>query len=344
MARQPIAGAVAGIVGLVSAAVGVALAAWAAMAATDRAQGYEWATWALEQPWVDIPWDAERVATYALEHVWIVAIAAFIALATAWARLRQARIALRPASESQDGRGELKVAGMQEPRVGRPFEGSIVLREAPMPGEEFDVILTAWSGGRAAHRFESKSRARPGAHGVTLPFRFDVPATAPPSGVGTRWRLEFAPVGKRFGRSWCDVTLGPASEGARAMVASRPVQTVREQPAPSPPAQPRPAMLQDTPDASTPEQAYLEHIEKLAGAFGKKLTERQREMLRGKLREKLAGPQAAAIRPQLDAMLKLTPEYAKWIKYGLIGVIILYVVVPIVLSVVGGIMAAVFGR
>lgn len=328
MPRQPVTGIVAGAVGLVSAAVGVALAAWAAMAATDRAQGYEWATWALEQPWVDIPWDAERIATYALEHVWIVAIAAAIALATAWARLRQARIAMRPASESQDGKGELKVAGMQEPRVGRPFEGSIVLREAPMPGEEFDVILTAWSGGRAVHRFEAKSRARPGAQGVTLPFRFDVPATAAASGIGTRWRLEFAPAGKRFGRSSFDVTLAPASEAARAVAASRPA------------AQPHPGMLEDAPAAPPQAEGYLAHIEKLAGALGHKMTDAQRS----RLREQLSSPQAQAMKPLLDWLLKVTPNRAKFFKYGVIGMVILYVVVPIVLSVVGGIMRAAFGR
>jgi hypothetical protein len=221
------------------------------------------------------------------------------------------------------------------------------------------VILTAWKGGSAAYRVEQKVRARPAAQGVSLPFRFDVPATAPPSGPGTRWRLEFAPVGAgRFGRSAIDVVFAPApaDEIRRAAAAAQPhvglakdahaglakdahgglakgapAGLVKE----APPASQR----EVAPGATVATEAYAAHIEKLAAAMGAKLTQMQRD----KLRAALASPQAAALRPHLDLLLKVTPDWAKVFKYGAIVSVVLYIVVPIMLSVVGGIVAAVRG-
>jgi hypothetical protein len=102
-----------------------------------------------------------------------------------------------------------------------------------------------------------------------------------------------------------------------------------------------PAALQREvePGATVPTEAHAAHIEKLAAAVGAKLTQMQRE----KLRTALASPQAAALRPHLDLLLKVTPQWAKLFKYGAIVSVVLYVVVPVMLSVVGAIAAAVRG-
>jgi hypothetical protein len=215
--------------------------------------------------------------------------------------------------------------------VGRPFDGTIALGDAHATGEEFDVTLTAFArGGATAYRAEQKVRTRPGAQGVSLPFRFDVPASAPASGSGHRWRLEFAPAGRKLpGRSAFDVSLGPQTEAEARMVrASRPEGH---------------AYVADSaaaPAAAPQAQGYADHIEKLYGALGGKLTDAQRAQLRAKL----SGREAEALKHQLEGLRKLRPDHLKLIKYAAIGAFVFFFVLPFVFSILGMVLAAIFTK
>jgi hypothetical protein len=214
----------------------------------------------------------------------------------------------------------VRLAGAHEPRVGRPLEGAIQLRDAPPPGDEFDLVLTGGRTGAApAWRAGQKVRARQGVQGMTLPFRFEVPATAPPSGIGTRWRLEFAPAGSRaWGRSWIDLKLAPAP--------------AHEQQAA------RTAAAEASPAPASAGQGQLEHIETLWAALGGRMTQAQRERLRTRLAEVPAANAA-----QLDMLRKLTPQHVKLIKWGVIGFVALFFVLPFVLSVLAVALGGLFG-
>lgn len=76
-------------------------------------------------------------------------------------------------------------------RVGRPLEGSLLLASAPKPDDGYDVRLACTqSQGSGKNRrvitaFEARLEARPvqRVEGWSVPFKFDIPATAPPTGT-----------------------------------------------------------------------------------------------------------------------------------------------------------------
>ena len=344
MPRAPLTGVVAGLVGLFFGAAGLALAAWVATVELDTPKGFEAAMWALRRADVELPWDPVVAANYAINHTLPVAIVAAVALFLAALYLRQARIAFRPRNVSNDGKGELHVAAL-EPRVGRPFDGTIRLRDAPVPGEEFIVKLTSIGPNRAPEfEMEQKARARPGAHGANLPFRFDVPFSARASSRSHRWRLEFSRADRKYlGRSAFDVHLGPPNESERRVADLPPTQS--HVPAPvatvsSVPAHGSTAELPMKSPAAAQANGYASHIEKLYGALGGKLTERQREQLRGRL----SGREAEALKQQLEGLRKLQPGHVKMFKYAAIGLFVVFFVLPFVFSVLGMILAAIFSR
>lgn len=330
MPRAPLDGVVAGLVGLLWAAAGLMVAAWALTAALDASKGFELAAWALGKSPLELPWPHPEITGTAMAHLPFVAIGAAVALLLAWSNLRKARIAFRPGNVSQDGKGELRVSAI-EPRVGRPFDGTIALREAPSPGEEFDVTLTALGpGGASAFRAEQKARARPGAHGVNLPFRFDVPASAPASGSGNHWRLEFAPAGrKRFGRSAFDVSLAPLSDAEARMASALHAEAAV------------PPVDSGFPSAAAPNaQGYADQIERIYGALGGKLTGSQRE----RIRTKLSGREAEILKQQLEGLRHLKPVHVKLFKYAAMGAFVVFFVLPFVFSVLGMVLAAIFAQ
>lgn len=312
MPRNPVAGIVSGAFGLAWAALGLVLGAWVAVTMLDAAQGLELGRRVLDESPFDLPWRAVDVASIAVEFIVFPALIAALALLLAWSNLRTARIAFRPRSESQDGKGQLQLAGRGEARVGKPVEGAILLRDAPAPGEEFDVVLAGGSAA-AAYRAEQRVRARQGAHGVSLPFRFDVPATAAPSGIGSDWRLEFARAGKKAFPSWIELELQP---GAPEQVA--PVRAAAAE--------------------SAPARGHAEHLASLAEAFGVKMSPAQRQ----RLHDKLSEPGAPANARQLEMFRQLTPQHVKYIKYGLIAFFVLFFLMPFVLSVITLVLGGIF--
>lgn len=345
MPRAPLEGVIAGVVGLLWAVAGLAVASWAVTTALDAARGFEVGTWALGRAGLELPWSHGEIVRFAAEQLPWVAIAAAVALLLAGSNLRKARVAFRPGNVSQDGKGELRMTAL-EPRVGRPFDGTIALREARAPGEEFDVTLTALGrNGAVAYRAEHKARTRPGAQGVSLPFRFDVPASAPASDGHHRWRLEFAPAGRRYlGRSAFDVTLSAPSEAEARMarVSHGESRAALAHPA-APPHHPtasaqHPATPPQQP-AAPQAQGYVDHIEKLYGALGGKLTDAQREQMRARL----AGPEAEAMKRQLEGLRRLKPEHVKLFKWVAIAAFIVFFALPFFFTILGMIVAAIFG-
>lgn len=317
MPRNSIGGFIFGVFGLAWAAFGLVLAAWAATTALDTAKGFDLAAWAVGHSPFALPWQPVEAANRAINNLPAFAIAAGVALLLGWTNLRSARIAFRPWNHSQDGKGELQLSSRDDARVGRPLEGTILLHDPPAPGDEFDVVLSGGKPGHAsAYRMQQKVRARQGAHGVNLPFRFDVPATAAPSGPGSSWRLEFARAGKAaFGRSAFAVRLAPA-----------PAHEVRG------------AAPLEAPPASARAQSHAEHVARLADAFGLKMSAAQRE----RLHEKLSGPGAAANAPRLEMLRQLTPQHVKYIKYALVAFFVLFFLMPFVLSVLTLVLGALF--
>ena len=325
MPRNPVRGFVSGVWGLVWGALGLLLAAWTAMAALDVAKGFDLVVWGVGNLPFGVPWEPVEAAAWAANNLVPFGIAAGFALLLGGSNLRAARIAFRPATQSQDGKGELQLSSREDVRVGKPLEGSILLRDAPAPGDEFELVLSGGRPGHAgAYRVEQKVRARQGAHGVNLPFRFEVPASAAPSAPGSPWRLEFARADKpAFVRSAFDVRLAPA-----------PAHEVRNASAPAPGPEASPAV------ASAPAaQGYAEQIERLYGAFGGKLSQAQRDQLRARL----STPEAAGMARQFDGLNKISPQHLKLVKYAVIGLFVLFFVFPFVVSVLGLVLAAIFG-
>ena len=320
MPRNPFGGFISGVFGLAWAAIGVALAAWAGTAALEPQRGVELAAWAMTQSPLALPWSPQEAALWAVDNVVPFAIAAAVALALAASNLRTARIALRPANQSADGKGEVQLSAREDPRVGKALEGAILLREPPTPGDEFDVVLTGHKPGMAPYRIEQKVRARQGVHGVSLPFRFDVPATAP-AGFGSRWLLEFGRAGKR--RSAVDLKLGAAPEHEVRLASAA---TVAGSPAVATPA-------------TAKARGYADQVERLLGVFGGKLDDAQRQQLRAKL----AAADGHAAARSLDGLRKLTPHHMKLVKYAVIGLIVVFFVMPFVFGVLGLVLAALFG-
>lgn len=116
-------------------------------------------------------------------------VAAFLSFA-GYAALRGARESLRPADQTSGGEAQV-VIKTEHPCVGAVLEGDLKLLEAPKPNQVFQVTLLC----RLTERSEMKRREHSifvqsqdvktvqAADGWHLPFRFEVPADAPPSTV-----------------------------------------------------------------------------------------------------------------------------------------------------------------
>jgi len=347
MPRRPVHGLLAITFCLLWGVLGLALAGWAVAQWTQPEQGYEAAMWLLQgSPW-QLPWDHERVIAFLTEHTVAAAVVGIVALLNAVSLARRARLHFRPLSESDDGKGEIAFKGMEQ-RAGRPLEGTIKLHDAPVPGEEYTLRLRAKKqAGGYGYEAEQTALARQGVHGMSLPFRFDIPATAPASGA--TWLLDFGPRGKKFFRSKFEVKLGEAPESEIRRASAHEVQDQEE-----PVVQAAAPTWGTSSSASLPPEAaaqpavfetqrnreLFEHIEKLANAFGKKFTPQERE----RLMAQASSQQLAGMRDKLEAVKKFKPEHAKLIKYAVIGFLLLFFVLPWALSILGVILAAILGR
>jgi len=348
MPRRPVQGLLAIVFCFLWGVLGLALAGWAVAQWTQPEQGYEAAMWLLQGSPVKLPWDHERVIGFLTEHTVAAAIVGILALLNSVSLARRARLHFRPLTESNDGKGEIAFKGMEQ-RVGRPLEGTIKLHDAPAPGQEYTLRLRAKKHAGGTHGYEAKQTAlaRQGVHGMSLPFRFEIPATAP--ATGATWLLDFGPRERKFFRSEFEVKLGEAPESeirrASAHEGEDHEEPVAQAAAPtwgtsSSASLPPEASAQPTMFQTQRNRELFDHIEKLANAFGKKFTPQERE----RLMAQASSQQLAGMRDKLEAVKKIKPEHAKFIKYAVIGFVLLFFVLPWALSILGVILAAIFGR
>jgi hypothetical protein len=168
--------------------------------------------------------DPGRLAYTWAMHENLAAIFGLGFLAAAAGNLYAARTRMRPPDESHDGkvRVELKTKSL---RVGAPLEGTVWLKKDPKPDELYRVALLC-SRSRPDNQpdenaYAEKQEARPmrGAQGWYLPFRFEIPATTPPTGTGGSleggvhsfgWLLLVSPARNVVFFSYFAITLGAA--------------------------------------------------------------------------------------------------------------------------------------
>jgi hypothetical protein len=155
-----------------------------------------------------------------------------------YSALRRARESLRPADQSSGG-GAQVVIKTEHPCVGTVLEGDLKLLETPKPDQVFRVRLhcrhidRGLSEARTSFIFAQTQdvKAARVADGWHLPFRFEVPADAPPSTVRDAlgealvglpadeysWFLEFFPTDKWIAvASRFQITLGAAPQSNAA--------------------------------------------------------------------------------------------------------------------------------
>lgn len=196
---------------------------WTAFQEPWRAR--EWVIWAAERspiPLTVTPLELARDLVHPNGLIVAGLVAAFFCLALLKLLIDAPR-GRRASDETDDRKARLELTS-HPARVGRPLEGILLLAREARAGDMFTVRL--WcerryrSGGKNATEMpfseEREVRVVPDARGWRVPFRFDVPAWAPPSGPsGSRgdfvWWLSLAPAGKLFAtRSVIMVGLGPA--------------------------------------------------------------------------------------------------------------------------------------
>ena len=218
------------VVGIAFAVPGIVLALWVGLAVyrVELAVGYS--QWAAERlPSLAVP--LLQLADYATHRESLIVAglgAAFLCL-IGFSSLRGARQMLRPADQSSGGEAQI-VLKTDFPRVGRPLEGSLRLLEIPEPEQVFRLELSCRrtyvtgdqrrkQGVETPFCAEQDVQVAQTAEGWSLPFRFEVPVTAPSSdagnfepGEGYIWRLVFEPKDGwiSFGGPEFLLTLGPA--------------------------------------------------------------------------------------------------------------------------------------
>ena len=153
---------------------------------------FDWALHVAEHWPLALTTPAVQLANHAIQRNLLIPagmIAAIMCL-LAFRALRNAQRLLRPSGESDDGKARIALKA-DHPRVGSLLEGSLQLTKDAKPGDIFRVelfcrrSLTSVSEKRRQTVFSARQdvQAVQGAEGWSVPFQFDVPATAPPSMV-----------------------------------------------------------------------------------------------------------------------------------------------------------------
>jgi hypothetical protein len=198
---------------------------WVWTAFQEPWQAREWVIRAAERSPIPLTVAPEELAKDLVHPNGLIAaglVAAFFCLALL-KLLFDAQRGRRASDETDDRKARLELKS-HPARVGRPLEGILQLAREARAGDVFTVRL--WcerryrSGDKNATETpfaeEMEVRVVPDGRGWRVPFRFDVPAWAPPSDVpGPQghyvWWLSLAPAGKLFAtRSVIMVGLGPA--------------------------------------------------------------------------------------------------------------------------------------
>jgi len=311
VSRNPLGSIVGLALGIVLFGGGAILAAWAIMGMYEPDTARRWAAVAAPYAPREIAEAFEHIVSSGLQlGIAAAAAAGGILMMMGHSALGAFRVALRPLDMSDDGKARIKLAN-PPPRPGRPLEGSIVMNSEPSPDQVFKVHLRcarqAQSGGERELQcpFDKNLEAKPapGAHGVYIPFRFDIPASAPASGVGFfansgyRWRLDVTPVKRWFAStSTFDLQFEPAANPeSRAFAAARPMDA----------------------------ESVIDGIDKLLAKRGRSLRPSDREQLR-----KLP-PRVLAL---VSAVARNPSNIIIWV---VVGYVVLSFVLPIVAALIG---------
>lgn len=188
---RQLASAIQLLIGIALAVPGVLLALWVVVALYKVEVGFDWALWALEHSPFELTGPSVELANEAIQRNSLISggMLAAVLCSVGFSFLRGARRSLRPPDESHDGKARI-VLKAAHPRVGRPLEGSLRLTKDAEQGDVFQVELSCSRYLRSRDeknpvetpffaRLETK--AAQGSQGWSVPFRFEVPATAPPT-------------------------------------------------------------------------------------------------------------------------------------------------------------------
>ncbi len=237
MTRDTI-GALGGlVVSLAFFAIAVPVLGWVALATVEPETGVRVATWAARQaPVMGIePGDfGNRVVN--APTIWIIGVLGLIALMSGLVCLRDA---CHKGEDDDHGEPQLELTD-DKLRVGWPLQGQIVLASKDEVGQPYNIRVECrrMSGRRGkAYRTDYESSvevvAVAGEGGARVPFRFEIPLTAPPSREWVpfslrdpcEWQLVFARPKAWFRGSFfaLQVEPGPEEEVAEALAAMPPV-------------------------------------------------------------------------------------------------------------------------
>ncbi len=231
MPRNPI-GAVAGFVlGSVLFAAGAVVVAWVIAGLRDIEDARRWAYRAASESPRDLAWWLRDVGDKAsADGMVFFGIAGGVLLLLGHQLLGAFRVALRTLDVSDDGLARIRVAS-PPPRPGRAFEGDIRMKREPRADEAFTLALECirreGTGSDAsiekAYSVTVEAKPAPGAQGLRIPFRFDVPEDAPATSYsllasgGYRWGLAVKPVKGMFPQtSTFDLKFEPAPGSSAA--------------------------------------------------------------------------------------------------------------------------------
>ena len=240
MARAPLRAFVGLVLGIAFLAVAIALLGWVVLTKVAVAKGFDVAMWVARHSPVPLPLDPVDFGNRVINSpsIWFIAAFGVGALMWAYSLLRSARRNARPAGVSDDGEARLELKGAT-PRVGETLRGEIVLASMDPVGQPYVIRVECrrleGRTGRAYQTDYSESVqvvAVAGAGGAKLPFRFEIPLTAPPSRAWEpfslqdrrEWQLVCAK-SKAWFHGWffpLQVQPGPEKEVAQAIAAMPP--------------------------------------------------------------------------------------------------------------------------
>jgi hypothetical protein len=195
------------VFGILLGSASVALAAWVCMALYRVELAFDAALWVLENAPLQFTGSPVILANEAIQRGSLIA-AGVLATFLGWVAancLLAARRSFRPAGESRGGNAQM-VLKTPHPRVGDALEGRLRLMKDPNPGDSYQLELycerryTSGSKDQTERAFYASLDVLPAqdAEGWYLPFRFDVPVTAPASSASDMvaseryyWQLDF---------------------------------------------------------------------------------------------------------------------------------------------------------
>ena len=187
--RDPLGAFFGFALGIAFLALGIIVLGWVVLTNVAVEKGFDVAMWAAQHSPVPLPVDPVDFGNRVINSpsIWFIAAFGVMALMSAFGFLRGARGNARPAGVSDDGEARLELKGAN-PRVGETLEGEIVLASKDLVGQTYDIRVECRRlGGRhgSAYRTDYEDSVQvlavAGAGGARLPFRFEIPLTAPPS-------------------------------------------------------------------------------------------------------------------------------------------------------------------